>query len=318
MFPFGAGDRVGGHTDETDPLGRAPGAGLPEKAGLFRAAHEALELPDRGDGEANLTDGRLRVRSQALEREEAWAPRYVGDELAATHQQAHRARTDATLWAARAEVTDDPTELAALRADAARARTEAETLTGRAAELETADAARGAWFAATAATRDVAERARAELKARGVDLDDPGERVTADEWLAAHRGEQLVDNADREVRDEHELADTNHAELARVAAEDTAETDVSDVRDTTTRAATESTDPAERRRVPTADETAEAVARAQVALAEIAARAEADAAREARDAEDHARREELTRWAEQDRAAERAALDREDELVRER
>ncbi len=32
--------------------------------------------------------------------------------------------------------------------------------------------------------------------------------------------------------------------------------------------------------MPTADETAEAVARAQVALAEIAARAEADAARE--------------------------------------
>ena len=94
---------------------------------------------------------------------------------------------------------------------------------------------------------------------------------------------------------------------------------MADVRDTATRDATETTDPAERRRVPTADETAAAVARAQEALAEIAARAEADAAREARDAEDHARREELTRWAEQDRATEQAAADdREDELVRER
>jgi len=150
-----------------------------------------------------------------------------------------------------------------------------------------------------------------------VDLDDPGDRVTAEEWLAEHRAEQLAADADREVRDEHELAEADAAREAR-DAEDTTETDVADVRDTTTRAATESTDPAERRRVPTADETAAAVARAQVALAEIAARAEADAAREARDAEDHARREELTRWAEQDRPAERAALDREDELVRER
>jgi hypothetical protein len=215
-------------------------------------------------------------------------------------------------WAARAEVTDNPVEREALRADADRARTEAETLAGRAAELDAADAARGVWFAATAATRDVAERARAELKARGVDLDDPGDRVTADEWLAAHRGEQLAADADREVRDEHELADTgtdpDHAALGHVVAEDTAETAVADVRDTATRDATETADPAERRRVPTADETAAAVARAQEALAEIAARTEADAAREARDAEDHARREELTRWAEQDRATEQAEL----------
>ena len=134
---------LAGHTDETDPLGRAPGAGLVEKAALYRAAHEALDLPDRGDEEANLSDGRLRIRSHALEREKAWTPRYVGDELAATHQQAHQARTDAELWAAHAEVADDPAEREALRADAARARTEAEALTDRAAELETADAARG-------------------------------------------------------------------------------------------------------------------------------------------------------------------------------
>jgi hypothetical protein len=31
---------------------------------------------------------------------------------------------------------------------------------------------------------------RAELASRGVDLDDPDEQVTADEWLAAHRAEQ--------------------------------------------------------------------------------------------------------------------------------
>jgi len=82
------------------------------------------------------------------------------------------------------------------------------------------------------------------------------------------------------------------------------ETNVADIRDTAEPDSTERADPAQRHRVPTADETAAAVARAQAALAEIEARRAADAEREARDAEHPQRREELTRWAEQDRTAE--------------
>jgi hypothetical protein len=55
--------------------------------------------------------------------------------------------------------------------------------------------------------------------------------------------------------------------------------------------------------VPTAEESAATVARAQTALAEITARRHADAAREAAD-RDQQRRDELTRWAEHDQAAE--------------
>jgi len=188
-----------------------------------------------------------------------------------------------------------------------------------AAALEAADEARAAWFAHTAGTRDNAHRARAELKARGVDLDDPDDRTTAEEWLAAHRAEQLEADADREVHDEHELADHDRGEPELPAADDAAETAVPDVRDTSTPDVTEAADPTDRHRVLTADETAAAVARAQAALAEIAARADADAARAARDAEDANRREELARWAADDRAAAAAAArDREDDLVRER
>src|SRR4029079_6255819 len=65
----------------------------------------------------------------------------------------------------------------------------------------------------------------------------------------------------------------------------------------------------QRRRVLTLDETSEAVARAQVALAEIAQRRQADAERAARDAEEFARAEELARWAAEDRTADTAADD---------
>ncbi len=75
------------------------------------------------------------------------------------------------------------------------------------------------------------------------------------------------------------------------------------VRDTTEPDPREHNDTADRYRVPTADETAAAVARAQAALAEIKARRAADARREAQDTEDIARRNELARWADQDAAA---------------
>ncbi|MGH3566420.1 MAG: hypothetical protein ACRDRH_10375 [Pseudonocardia sp.] len=91
------------HTDEHDPLGNAPGKGRVEHAVLFRAAHEALALVDAGAEEANLTDGALRSRVWAYERELTWAPRWVDDELAAAHQAHARVGHDATVWATRAD-----------------------------------------------------------------------------------------------------------------------------------------------------------------------------------------------------------------------
>jgi len=304
------------HDDEIDPLGSPPPGGLAEKRAVWTAAHEALDLPDRGASEAGLTEGHLRVRVHAMDRELTWAPRYVAEELAATHLTAQRHRDDAQVWAARAEVADDPAEADTLRAEAERAQAEADALTARTAALEAADHARAAWFAATAATRDAAERARVELKARGVDPDRADDRVTAQEWLAAHSAEQAAEDPLREVRDEHELTDaevdTRHiVEQPAAEREATApilETAVPDVRDTSAPDATEVAEPAQLRRVPTADETAAAVARARVALTEIESRREADAAREAEDAAQGQRRDELARWAEEDRTTEAAQV----------
>ena len=337
-----------GHTDPADALGAAPPAGLAEKQASWHTAHVALGLIDGGGDEHQLSDGVLRMRVRAFEREEAWAPRYVGDELDATSQRAEQARADALVWAARAEATEDAAMAAQLRADAAAADAEAAKLAERAAQLEIADAARGAWYAATAATRDAAHRARGALQARGVDVDAEDERVTAAEWLAAHRAEQAAEDEYRVVRDDAELIDAQSSDDVQHddAAADTAvppevaepepawdrtaaerpepvtEINVPDIRDVSEPDAAEHSDPAQRHRLPTADETAASVARAQTALAEIAARREADAERETRDAQEADRRDELARWAEQDPAAEQAAAvedgDGRDELVLER
>lgn len=76
---------------------------------------------------------------------------------------------------ARAEVAQDGAERQQLLDAAKEAALQAEQLTERAAALEQADYARGAWYAATAATREAADRARVQLGARGITLDDPGE-----------------------------------------------------------------------------------------------------------------------------------------------
>lgn len=270
-----------------------------------------------------MTDGRLRMRVVAYEREQVWAPHAVEDQLAATHQRAEKARTDAAVWAARAETLTDPGDAARLRADAAAAATEAAELAERAALLEQADADRAAWYAATAVTRDNAERARAELRARGVDLDHPDDRVTALEWLDLHNAAEADEDAHREIRDEHELdhyLDQQNIDLDQgdqpidldagphvgpdnhdtVEDDIVVETAVPDLREVSTLNPTEKVDPVHRDHVPDVDETNASVQRAQEALAEVQARAAADARRAA--AEEAARQEELARWSTDDTA----------------
>lgn len=134
--------------------------------------------------------------------------------------------------------------------------------------------------------------------------------MTADEWLAAHRAEQAAEDAHREITNEAQLHDPAH-DADREALDGVAdkhplaETAVPDIRAVSTLDATERAAGADRKRprqVPSVDETTEAVARAQAALAEVAARRRADEARQVEDGE--LRRDQLTRWACDDQAAE--------------
>jgi hypothetical protein len=314
-----------GHTDDADPLGAAPPAGLVEKHAVFRAAHTALDLPDAGADEEAMSEGRLRARVIAARREEAWAPRYVADELDATHEALRTAKADATLWAARAVADPDPQPAAQLRAAAQSAREQAARLAEQVADLTAADDARSLWLIETTLTREQGERARLALSWRGIDVDSPDDRVTAQDWLDADHAAKLATDPDRPIT-EHDLTDTADREVHRSDDRDLNEGGlddvappelvVPDIRETSTPDTAERADPAQRRRVPLRDETSATVDRARLAVAEIDARRAAEAAAltdatEQDDADvedrtgarvdpDEQRREDLIRFAEQD------------------
>jgi len=192
------------------------------------------------------------------------------------------------------------------------------------AELETADQARALWWAETAVTRDNAERARVALGLRGIDIDNPADRVTAQEWLAADQAEKLAADPYRAIT-EHDLPNLldahhhgagpphrggepdrgNEHRRAEIANEP-----ILDIRDTAVPDVGERVDPAQRRRVPLPHETAATIHRAQLALAEIKARRAAEAAQTERAAEAEPdadkRRDDLNRWAEHDQHTDHA------------
>lgn len=331
-----------GHTDEHDALGGAPGRGRVEHATIFRAAHEALALVDAGEEEAGLSDGRLRARVVAWERERNWAPRWVDDELAATHERRNKLTADAIVWAARADAPDIASnEAAQLRADAAAARAEVEQLSIQVEQLDYASQIYGAWVVHTAKTRDLAERSEFELRARGVDVHAPDDRVKASEWLTAQREDEAAAERDQLVREEYELAvarplvdaeRSGRPEISRsepaAVEDDVAQAAVEpapDIRETAVRDAGEDADPADRRRVRPVDETVQAVARAQEALAEIGARQAVDAKHAAEEAADREITEQVRRDSLSSRASEAGAesgegvdLTSDDDLVRDR
>jgi hypothetical protein len=183
-----------GHDDGTDALGPAPKPGQVEAYAAYRAAWRALDRPEIDREELELSDGRLRMRIRAAEREAAWAPPYVANELAGTHQAAANQRQAAALRQAEAATAANPAERVRLEQEAAQAAALADTLDASAAQLQELDDARALWLAHTAATRAAAERAKAELGARHADDAEPEQLVTAEEWLAAHREAEPIDD----------------------------------------------------------------------------------------------------------------------------
>ena len=81
---------LAGHADPEDALGSAPRPGKPEHYATWRAAWHALGRPEADRAEAEMSPGQLRVRVRAYEREQAWAPAYVGESLTATSSRPRR------------------------------------------------------------------------------------------------------------------------------------------------------------------------------------------------------------------------------------
>ncbi len=306
-----AARELGGHADDADALGPAPKPGQVEAYAAYRAAWRTLGRPEIDREELEMSDGQLRVRVRAHDREATWAPRYVGNELAGTRQAAATHEQIAALRTAEAADASDPAERDRLHAEATQARALADTLTARAEELQSVDDARARWLAHTAGTRAAAERAKAELGARHVDDTEPEQQVTAQEWLAAHHADQRAEDSHRAIAETDvddqtdQYVDDGMVDDGPVRTEqpdDTAtqrepvEVPEPDVREV---AAMEPA-PVEEDvvRVPSADETARAIEDANRALIEMQAREAADS-----QAEEEHRAAELTRWHTDDQTA---------------
>jgi conjugative relaxase-like TrwC/TraI family protein len=293
------------HQDKATALGPTPKAGRVEHYAAWHAAWRALGRPESGRDEAGMSVGQLLVRVRAYQREEAWAPPYVADELDGTSREVARQRQDVTLFKIQADQTDAPD---ALRRQASEAAELADTLTARLHALSEADAVRSSWYVHTAETRAAADRARAELAARGVDADRPADTIATRDWLAA---QVRADDAGRPVRSEVDFADEQQqrAEAVRLVEPvpiDAAETAVPDVREVASAEprATRRTDEGQGR-AASAEETAAAVERAQRALLELRARTAAERRRAAEEVEQVDRSHQQRK----ERAAEAASVD---------
>ncbi|MGH3790328.1 MAG: MobF family relaxase [Pseudonocardiaceae bacterium] len=280
-----------GHTAQDAALPGPPPRARVEEYASWRASWRALGRPDDVRAESELSDGALRVRVRAYQREQAWAPAYVARDLSATIQAAHAARDDAVLLSWRHRVTTDTTERTELQRQAATADERATALEKRAAALDTADTIRAHWYTRTALTRDFAERARLELASRGIDPDHSQVTVTAREWLAIHRADQSESERHHTVTDTvtditlDEPATGQLTYVEDLGPGPVPETNVPDIREIASiePPTVENLDNWER--VPDAQQTAATIARAHRALLEDNARRAWETEREN---EDHA------------------------------
>ncbi len=299
-----------GHDDPEMALPGPPNRGQVEVYASWRAAWRALGRDEASRAEAEMSDGQLRVRVRAYEREQAWAPDYVAPDLSGTLQAAHRHRGEAELRRAEAENETDVQRRAQLEREAAEARALADLLNQQATKLERADEIRALWYAHTAETRAAEQRARIELAARGINPDTAGEdATTAERFLADQRAGLAEDDRHREITGEHELADVadqRKAELRAIESEphvDAAETNLPDIRDIADREPRRLAKAEDDwTRIPTAGETADNVTRAQRALAELEQRRHI----EQRRADEEARSRQLADWHHHRRAADQA------------
>ncbi|MEU8495012.1 MobF family relaxase [Pseudonocardia alni] len=282
-----------GHTsdDDNDVLGPAPKPGQVEEFAAYRAAWRTLGRPEIDREHLELSNGQLRARVRAYERELAAAPRYVAGELAGTRQSAATQQQTAALRRAEADAVTDPAQRQRILDEAAQAAALAAVLDARAEQLQQIDDARATWLAHTAQTRVQAELSKAELSARDAD-DDPDQQVTAAEWKAAHDAAMAEEDAHREIT-ETDLAEDDHLDDTRPIQDDAAAgTGWDDVREQVER------DPRPGHedvvRVPDAAETTGHLDHAGRILDEIRYRDTGD---------DLARAEELNRWHTDDQAA---------------
>jgi len=191
-----------GHEHPADPIGPEPGKNSPEARAAWHGALNALGQIEGADLRG-YSDGDLWLRRGTYERETAWAPPHVAEELRLMRMAERNAHVNAVRAEHESTATDDEQvaarhrQLAGIwRALEAKAAQEADMF---AAVQDT----RREWEAVTEATRRIAIAADTELRRR-----HPGMRI---EPLRPHPSEAAdIVNAghDRPIRDDTLIQDT--------------------------------------------------------------------------------------------------------------
>jgi AAA domain/TrwC relaxase len=153
-------------------VGPAPGVMATERRAAWHQAWEALGRPTAQAEEGDLSEGALRNRVAAWRRAQEWAPTFVDEHLESASTAAADGAREATLAGAEGR-----------EADAEKLGREAEAAALAARALDDAARERGRWVLATAATRETAVRAQAELEQRGVVIGDEPDRISVDEYV---------------------------------------------------------------------------------------------------------------------------------------
>jgi hypothetical protein len=180
-----------GRTDPADPIGREPAA--PEARADWHAAYAALGRPAGQRAVSAASTGDLWAARARYERDLAWAPPHVGEDLRRTVLARREHATEATLSRARAQAATGP-ERTVLLARAQASEQLAGQLAAREQVLSAIDAQRARWHDATAQAREHATEATAELRRRfpnagQMPLRAPGqERAPAPEAAAGRSG----------------------------------------------------------------------------------------------------------------------------------
>jgi conjugative relaxase-like TrwC/TraI family protein len=157
-----------GYQAESDAIGPAPSRKAPEQRAAWWAARDALGNPDASREISGASDGELWAMRAAYEREAAWAPAYVADELSQVSREARERAADAVRLRARAAAVagQDPVAAAALEARAAGQQTLADAADQQRRALTQVYEARKAWEETTRDAALLAQRADAELRRR--------------------------------------------------------------------------------------------------------------------------------------------------------
>ena len=202
------------YSDPAEPIGPEP-VNSPEARQMWHAAFAALGPVD-GQDLRGLSDGQLLMRRESYERETAWAPRWVSDELRQVRTGADDAERDAVLSAARAEAArkQEEHDLAQLHDTLARSQQAmAERYRGFEAEFAKTMEARQAWEEATRQQRHDALAAHTEYVRRHPDTDLPPLKSQEPPILTEEERAQLHAPAGtQEVPAEHD--DQHQAETA--------------------------------------------------------------------------------------------------------